>query len=129
MYSFCLLVNSSPIDSSSAYSAYRFAESVLQLNHTLNGIFFYQAGIHNTNKLANMASDELNLYQKWLGLSQQHQIPMQVCITAANRRGIISEQDAEDIDSVHFNLSAPFESAGLGELIQMMAKSDRVVQF
>lgn len=129
MYSFCLLVNSSPIDSSSAYSAYRFAESVLKLKHQLNGVFFYQAGIHNTNQLTNVATDELNLHQKWVALSQQHQIPMQVCITAANRRGVISQQDAEDMDTNHFNLSAPFESAGLGELIQMMANSDRVVQF
>ncbi|WP_416308442.1 sulfurtransferase complex subunit TusD [Neptunicella sp. SCSIO 80796] len=129
MHSFCLLVNSSPVDSSSAYTAFRFAESIIKLQHKLNGIFFYQDGIHNTNQFANMPSDELNLQQKWAELSRQYAIPMQVCITAANRRGIISQQDAEDNDTTHFNLSFPFESAGLGELIQMMADSDRVVQF
>ena len=124
-----LLVTSSPIDSQLAYSAYQFASAAIDNNHQINGIFFYQSGVHNANSLQVVLNDEIGLVEKWKQLSQKYKIPLNVCVTAANKRGIISQQDALDEDLIHFNLEFPFQAVGLGELIQLSVNSDRLVQF
>ena len=129
MASFSLLITKPTFDKQDAYSAYRFALSAIKLEHIINGIFFYQAGVHNSNNLQSGHSDELNLHKAWVALSAAHDIPLLVCVTAANRRGIINQQDAEDLDSIHFNLSPPFTEVGLGDLVELLNISDRVIQF
>jgi tRNA 2-thiouridine synthesizing protein D len=129
MASFSLLITKAAFDQQDAYSAYRFAVSALKLHHEIHGIFFYQAGVHNSNAFQTGHSDELNLHQKWLALAKTHSIPLLVCVTAANRRGIINQQDALDLDIQHFNLTPPFTEVGLGELVELLNTSDRVLQF
>ena len=129
MKSFSLLITSAPFDSGIAYTAYKFAESLCAMGHQLNGVFFYQAGVHHANNLLSVAADETNLHQLWTELANQHQFPLYTCVTAANRRGILSQQDADDNDKTHFNLAAPFQQVGLGEWITLSNQSDRVVQF
>lgn len=129
MASFSLLVTHPPFDQQHAYSAYRFALSALQLGHQVKGVFFYQAGVYNGNSFQAGHSDDLNLYQGWVSLSNKHNVALQVCVTAANRRGIINQHDAKDLDSEHFNLMAPFAEVGLGDLVELMHGSERVIQF
>lgn len=129
MSTFSLLITKPSFDTQDAYSAYRFAVSALKLHHAIKGIFFYQAGVHNSNAFQTGHSDELNLYQKWIALAKTHDIPLLVCVTAANRRGIINQQDAVDLDIKHFNLTAPFTEVGLGDLVELLNVSDRVLQF
>jgi tRNA 2-thiouridine synthesizing protein D len=129
MASFSLLITKPSFDAQDAYSAYRFAVAALKLQHRLKGIFFYQAGVHNSNAFQTGHSDELNLHQKWLALAKTHNVPLLVCVTAANRRGIINQQDAVELDIEHFNLSAPFTEVGLGDLVELLNASDRVLQF
>jgi tRNA 2-thiouridine synthesizing protein D len=129
MASFSLLVTHPPFDHQHAYSAYRFALSAIQSGHQVKGVFFYQAGVHNSNSFQAGHSDEFNLHQAWVGLGNKHNIPLQVCVTAANRRGIINQHDARDADSEHYNLTAPFSEVGLGDLVELMHGSDRVIQF
>lgn len=129
MSSFCILVNHPPFDQQHSYSALRFAQAVLARGHQLTGVFFYQSGALNGNHFAANFSDELNLHKQWCELHDKHGVPLQVCITAANRRGVIDANDADELDSPHFNLKAPFDSAGLGELVGLMNNSDRTVQF
>ena len=126
---FALLVTHSPFDHQSAYSAYRFCQACIENGHSVNGVFFYQQGVANSNRFQRGHSDEINLYQKWCMLHEQHQVPLQVCVTAANRRGIINQQDAQDLDIDHYNLTAPFEEVGLGDLMTLMNNADRTVQF
>jgi tRNA 2-thiouridine synthesizing protein D len=129
MASFSLLITKPPFDQQDAYSAYRFAMSAVKLKHVINGIFFYQAGVHNSNSFQSGHSDELDLHQAWVTLSTAHNIPLLVCVTAANRRGVINQQDAEDHDLTHFNLNPPFTEVGLGDLVELLNISDRVIQF
>jgi tRNA 2-thiouridine synthesizing protein D len=129
MASFSLLITKAAFDQQDAYSAYRFALSVIKLGHQLKGIFFYQSGVHNSNAFQSGHSDELNLYNCWQTLAEEHDIPLLVCVTAANRRGIINQEDATDLDIEHFNLAAPFTEVGLGDLVELMNDSDRLIQF
>ena len=129
MSSFTLLVTTAPFSKQNAYSAYRFALAAVQTNHTINSIFFYQDGTLNGSSLQITPSDEFDLYQAWSNLSKDHQIPLMVCVSAASKRGITTIQDAQDTDTPHFSLQAPFESVGLGELAVLINNSDRLIQF
>lgn len=129
MSSFTLLVTSAPFSQQNAYSAYRFAHAAVQSKHKVNGIFFYQGGTINGSNLQIMPSDEFDLSNAWKTLSQQYQVPLMVCVSAASKRGITSAEDARDSDNPHFSLSAPFESVGLGDLAILVNNSDRLIQF
>lgn len=126
---FSLLITKAPFDSQSAYTAFRFAESALSQGHEVNGVFFYQSGVNNGNSFQTTHSDEVNLYHKWTKLSQQHNVPLQVCVTAANRRGIINADDAAEKDQSFYNLTPPFSEVGLGDLVALMNSADRTIQF
>lgn len=129
MSKFSLLVTSSPIDSQSSYSAYRFALAAVQNQHQVLGVFFYQSGVLNANGFQVMLSDDASMLSTWKEFSKEYSIPLKVCVTAANRRGVITSEDAKDADLEHFNLYSPFESVGLGELIELTTQCDRLVQF
>lgn len=124
-----ILVMSSPIDSQNASSALRFARTVLASEHELAGVFFYQQGVQNANSFSIQSSDEYGIYTAWSELSHSNHCPLLVCVSAATQRGVISAQDAADNDLAHFNLTAPFESVGLGDLAALLHNSDRLVQF
>ncbi len=129
MSSFTLLVTSAPYSSQNAYSAYRFALAAVKNQHQVKGVFFYQDGTLNASNLQTLPTDEFNLLTAWQSLANDHQIPLQVCVSAASRRGITSAEDAAESDNGHFSLQAPFESVGLGELAQLLMSSDRMIQF
>jgi tRNA 2-thiouridine synthesizing protein D len=129
MSSFTLLVTSAPFSQQNAYSAYRFALAAVQSKHSINGIFFYQSGTLNGSGLQITPSNEFDLYTAWGKLSQEYQVPLMVCVSAATKRGITTAEDAQDSDNSHFSLTTPFESVGLGELATLISISDRLVQF
>ena len=129
MANISILITSAPTASQNAYSALRFAQTVHSSEHKLLGIFFYQDGVLNASGLQTYASDEFNLYQAWVDLARQHNCPLLVCVTAAGKRGVLSQFDAQENDQVNFNLSEPFQSVGLGDLAILMRDSDRLVQF
>lgn len=130
MANFSIVVTSPPLDSQGAYSAYRFIQAALASGHAIVGVFFYQSGVLNGSYFQTVLSDERDLAQKWQSLANSQNVPLQVCITAANRRGILSKQDAEqDKDYSDFNLKSPFVSVGLGELVTQINQADRTIQF
>ncbi|WJG11177.1 sulfurtransferase complex subunit TusD [Aliiglaciecola sp. LCG003] len=130
MAKFSIVITSPAVDSASAYSAYRFANAALKQGHSVLGVFFYQGGVTVANQFQTVLSDELNILDKWQSLARQYDIPLQVCVTAANRRGVISQLDAkQDRQQLDHNLTPPFESVGLGELVTLLNDADRSVQF
>jgi tRNA 2-thiouridine synthesizing protein D len=129
MSSFALVVTSAPFSQQNAYSAYRFALATVRSKHSINGIFFYQSGVLNGSNLQITPSNEFDLHAAWNQLSQEFQVPLMVCVSAASRRGITTNEDARESDNTHFSLTAPFESVGLGELAILLSNSDRLIQF
>lgn len=129
MSSFTLLVTSPAFDSQSSHTAYEFCRAVICKNHRIDSVFFYQRGVTTSNAFLTNHSDEVNMHQLWRALALENGITLNVCVTAANRRGVITEQDADELDIASFNLKAPFVSVGLGELISSINSSDRLVQF
>lgn len=129
MATFSLLVTSTNIDSQSAFSACQFAQAIVKSDHQLSGIFFYQGGVHNSNQFQQPLSDEPNLLLSWQELARTCQVPLYVCVTAANKRGIIEPENNQSSNKASCNLAPEFTVAGLGELIVLAQQSDRLVQF
>ena len=50
-------------------------------------------------------------------------------MSAALRRGIVDQQEAGQLALDHFNVKAPFVLSGLGQLAELSAGCDRLVQF
>ncbi len=129
MANLTLLISSSPAQSQGSYSAYRFAQAAVASGHQIRGIFFYAGGADNANGLQVHLSQERNMFKLWQQLSQQLQIPLMVCVSAANRRGVINQESAEQHDLTQYSLLPPFTEVGLGELAVLRKQSDKVVQF
>ena len=129
MLKLAVVVCSGPYGSQGASSAYQFCASALQAGHTIVGVFFYQEGVLNASQLVSPASDEVNLPDYWAKLAIQHQFPLEVCVSASLRRGIVNEIEAQQLSLKQFNLKAPFVLSGLGQLAELSASADKLVQF
>ncbi|WOT06831.1 sulfurtransferase complex subunit TusD [Shewanella youngdeokensis] len=129
MSKFIIQVNSPAYGSSASYNAYRFALSALQSGHVVDKVFFYQDGVLNTNHLNSPASDEFDLQQAWVSLSETYNIALVNCVSAALRRGVLSQNDANENQLSHWNMEPPFTMGGLGELVTGIETADRLVSF
>ena len=126
---FSLAVYSAPYSSQASYSAYQFADSLLNHGHSLHRVFFYQDGVHNATNLAAPPQDEFNLQKAWQRLAQDHHLDLVVCIAAALRRGILDESEAKRYDKQSHNLANGFCISGLGQLVEAAVVSDRLICF
>ncbi len=130
MSSISIIVTSPPYDSQMSYHAAQYAKAVVNSdNHQLKGVFFYGSGVLNTNALNLTLTDIHNVCDQWKMLARDHQVPMYVCVTAANARGVLSKQDASDADIEQYSLAEWAISCGLGEWVALSEDADRVVQF
>lgn len=127
--SISILVLGAPFNSQAAYSAYRFTRASLELNQTINRVFFYQSGIHTATNLACPPRDEFNLYDAWQALKHDHKLDLVVCIAAAARRGLIDASEAKRHNKPAHNMAETFELSGLGQLIEAITQSDRLITF
>ncbi|WP_297475355.1 sulfurtransferase complex subunit TusD [uncultured Photobacterium sp.] len=126
---YAIVVNGPAYGTQAARSAYQFSCALIELGHTLTRVFFYQDGVLNSNALTVPASDEFDLVAAWQQLAQTHQVELHTCVAAALRRGIISEQEAQQNQLVHYSLASGFEAVGLGGLAEVLLSADRVIQF
>ena len=126
---FSILVTGNPASSQSASAAYQFCSAALSAGHVIDGVFFYLDGVFNANHLISPATDEVNLPSLWVSLAEKHHFPLEVCVSASLRRGVINQQEAEQLGLVHHNVKAPFVLSGLGQLAELSASCERLVQF
>lgn len=122
---FTILVSKSPFDSRNAESAIWFCIAAIAQGFTIEQVFFYQAGVQNASMLQQVNSDEFNVYEAWLELHKNHGIRLNVCTTAAGRRGVVAE---ELTINGKYNVSAPFEQVGLSDYFAVL-KSTKGIQF
>lgn len=87
------------------------------------GVFFYQDGVLNAAKHLSIPSDEFQTLAQWRMLNQQHNVPLYLCISAGEKRGL-----SDELENNHSNLDECFVVSGLGELVELTAKADKVVQ-
>lgn len=125
---FAILVTAAPTQQGAA-TAYQFTKAALKQNHRIKRIFFYGDGIHNGNAFITMPQDETNIVTLWQQLALEHSIDLVICVSAALRRGLIDEIEAQRYDKTAANLAGGFKISGLGQLIEAIAQTTRFIAF
>lgn len=126
---FAIQVNSGPCQSNAGYSAYRFIMAALQQGHEVVRVFFYYDGIYHAFKHITPPSDELNLSNLWSELAKAHKIDLLVCISAAQRRGLLHQDEAQRQGKQDNELAEGFRIGGLGQWTEALIEADRVLVF
>ena len=88
-------LNSQFMGAKALFLAYQLAQELVQKHH-IRQIFFYQDGVSNGNALVYPANDEFNLVKAWQVFSRQFNVPLHLCVAAAQRRGVVDSESAAD---------------------------------
>ena len=126
---FTIMVNEGPYQHQSADSALQFARAVLAQGHEIFRVFFYHDGVNNGTRLSVPPADDRLLQKEWSELSKEHGLDLVLCIAAAQRRGIMDEDEAKRQGLDSNNIIDGFRISGLGQLIDGGIESDRTVVF
>lgn len=126
---FNLLVTGALYSTQSSYSALSFCRAAVEQGHTISQVFFYADGVTQASSLVNPLSDEFDAVTAWNKFAKQTQVDLVVCISAAERRGVMDDEQAMAEDKKEGNLNSRFRVAGLGELHAASLESDRTVSF
>ena len=124
-----VLVTGSVYGSQDALSAFHYVRAALANGHTIQRVFFYNDGVLNGSNLVSPAADEFDLHRAWVELANQHDFSLDICASAALRRGIVDHREADKSDLQHHNLALPFQLTGLGQLAESIMTAERLVQF
>ena len=73
--------------------------------------------------------DDRNLQELWSELGKAHNLDLVVCVAAAQRRGILDEDEAKRHGKGADNIAPGFRISGLGQLIEAGIEADRFVTF
>lgn len=126
---FAIQVNEGPYQHEASDSAYNFTKAALDKGHEIYRIFFYHDGVNNATRLASPPQDDRNIVERWAELAEAHGIDMIVCVAAAQRRGIVDEQQKKDRSKDTTNIREGFKISGLGQLVDAAINADRLVVF
>ena len=124
-----ILVNEGPYQHQSADSAIQFTRAALEKGHEIFRVFFYHDGVNNGTRFAVPPQDDRNITEQWTELAEKHDLDLVVCIAAAQRRGILDENEAKRQGKDGDNIAPGFRISGLGQLIEAGIQSDRMVIF
>jgi tRNA 2-thiouridine synthesizing protein D len=126
---FAIQINSSPYQSNAGYTAYQFIEAALSMGHQVFRVFFYHDGIYHAFKYATPPDDELQFTALWSGLVKRHQLDLVVCISAAQRRGLLHSDEAKRQGKLNCDLAEGFRISGLGQLVEAMLEAVGFIVF
>jgi tRNA 2-thiouridine synthesizing protein D len=129
MSSFSLVIHGAPYTSQASLSALHFCRAAIADGHSIYRLFFFQDGVHNASALITPPQDELHIPQAWQQVIQQHGIDAIVCISSALKRGIVNDEEAMRYDKSAGNVLPGFTVGGLGQLVDALEHSDRMLNF
>ena len=123
------MVNEGPYTHQASDSAYHFTAAALRAGHEIVRVFFYHDGVNNGTRLSVPPQDDRNISERWTELGQQHDLELILCVAAAQRRGLLDEDEAKRAGK-DTNIMAPgFQISGLGQLIDAGIQADRTIVF
>ena len=122
-------INEGPYQHQAADSAYQFVKAALAKGHEIFRVFFYHDGVNNATRLGVPPQDDRNITQQWTELQKEHELDLVVCIAAAQRRGLLDEDEAKRQGKDANNIAEGFCISGLGQLIEAGIEADRLVVF
>jgi tRNA 2-thiouridine synthesizing protein D len=126
---FAIQVNAGPYASNAGHTAYRFIEAALAMGHEVVRVFFYHDGIYHGLKYATPPDDEFNHTAQWSAMAERHRVDLVLCISAAQKRGLLCRDEAERQGKLDDDLASGFRIAGLGQLVEAIQRADRFLVF
>ena len=118
------LVVTTPPNSNLTTTAINLVRAAINNGVSVLGVFFYQDGVLNAAKNLSIPSDEFQTLSQWQQLNSKYNVPLFLCITAAEKRGLTDELTNNELSDIH----QAFTVSGLGELVELTSNADRVVQ-
>ena len=126
---FNILLTGGVYSKQSAYSALQFCEAAIAAGHTISHVFFYRDAVTQASNLSVPLDDEFNAVDQWQLFQQKHKTPLVVCVSAAERRGVLSAEQAQEFAKPSSNLATGFTIEGLGALHDASLAADRTMTF
>ena len=126
---FAIQINTSPYQTTAGYTAYQFIQAAVSQGHEVFRVFFYHDGIYHAFKYATPPDDEIPFAVQWSELARQHQLDLVVCISAAQRRGLLCADEAGRQAKQDNDLAEGFRISGLGQLVEATLVADRFIVF
>ena len=126
---FGIVINEGPYTHQASDSALQFTKSALAKGHKIFRVFFYHDGVNNGTSLGVPPQDDRNLPNEWSELAEKHNLDLVVCVAAAQRRGMLDEDEMKRHGKDANNLVKGFRISGLGQLIEAGIQADRLVTF
>ena len=122
-------VNEGPYQHQSSDSAYFFTKAALEKGHEIFRVFFYHDGVNNGTMYGVPPIDDRNVAEMWSALAEEHDLDLVVCVAAAQRRGIMDEDESKRHGKGASNIAPKFRISGLGQLIEAGIQADRLLVF
>ncbi len=126
---FAILVNEGPYTHQASDTAYHFTAAALQAGHEIVRVFFYHDGVNNGTRLSVPPQDDRNIADRWTALAEEHDLDVILCVAAAQRRGLLDEDEAKRAGKDSNNIANGFAISGLGQLIDAGIQADRTMVF
>lgn len=123
------MVSEGPYTHQASDSAYHFTEAALRAGHEIVRVFFYHDGVNNGTRLSVPPQDDRNIVSRWSELGEKHQLELVLCVAAAQRRGLLDEDEAKRASKDSNNMAPGFSISGLGQLIDAGIQADRLIVF
>ncbi|OGI41279.1 MAG: sulfurtransferase TusD [Candidatus Muproteobacteria bacterium RBG_16_62_13] len=124
-----VLVNEGPYTHQAADSAYLFTRAALEKGHEIFRVFFYHDGVNNGTRLMVPPQDDRHIQKRWSELAEKYKLDLVICIAAAQRRGLLDENEAKRQGKDANNIAPGFRISGLGQLIEAGIQAERLVAF
>ncbi len=126
---FGIMVSEGPYTHQASDTAYHFTEAALNNGHEIVRVFFYHDGVNNGTSLGVPPQDDRNITARWSALAEKHDLDMVLCVAAAQRRGLLDEDEAKRAGKNASNMAEGFNISGLGQLIDAGIQADRLLVF
>lgn len=104
MTTFVIFINTAPLSSNNGRHAINFCKAVVEAGHKIKQIFFYGDGVHHANPFAVPVSGESALLTQWIDIKRLSGAPLNLCITAAEKRGLVGTQLENGVVSDAFSI-------------------------
>ena len=92
---FSIQVNEGPYTHQASDTAYKFTRAALEGGHEIYRVFFYHDGVNNGTRMTTPPQDDRNIVNRWSELSKEYDLDLVLCVAAAQRRGIVDEEEAK----------------------------------
>jgi tRNA 2-thiouridine synthesizing protein D len=126
---FAIQINTSPYQSNAGLTAYQFIHAAIVQGHEVFRVFFYHDGIYHAFKYATPPDDEAAFAAQWSELAMLYRVDLVVCISAAQRRGLLCSDEAKRQGKQDNDLADGFRISGLGQLVEATLEADRFIVF